>query len=132
MLSSRSRSPGIASDVTATMGSAASSARAADLADDRLAAAARDLHVEQQQVRRDRRQSRARFVDRRRLHHLVPAQRQEVVDQEPVEGVVLDDQDARRRDRSLRGQYSSVLFAICDFDGQGPAQGRIRQITDLT
>ena len=74
MLSSRSRSPGIASDVTATIGSAARSAPLAHLADDRLAAAARDLHVEQQQVGRRRRQHGARLVDGRRLHHLVPAQ----------------------------------------------------------
>ena len=97
MLSSRSRSPGIASDVTATIGRSARSGRLLHLADDRLAAAARDLHVEQQQVRAHRGQHRARLVHRRRLEHLVTAQLQDVVDQQPIERVVLDDEDARRR-----------------------------------
>ncbi len=50
MLSSRSRSPGIASEVTATIGRLGELAPLAHLANDRLAAAARDLHVEQQQI----------------------------------------------------------------------------------
>src|SRR5262245_29528883 len=92
----------------------------ADLADDRLAATARDLHVEQQEIGTQRRQRVARLVNRRRLQHLVPAQLENVVNQQTIERVVLDDQDAGRRNRTLR---CCVFFSLLRH--LGPARGGV-------
>ena len=101
MLSSRSRSPGIASDVTATIGRSASSRALADLADDRLAAAARNLHVEQQQIGRAPTPAPARASSTVAASTTSwPRSSRRSCNQQPIEGVVLDDQNAGRRDRA--------------------------------
>src|SRR6185369_10964489 len=75
----------------------------ADLPDDGLTAAARDLHVEQQQVGPERCQRATRLLDRRRLADRVPPQLEHVVNEQPVELVVLDDEDAGGRSGALGG-----------------------------
>ena len=57
--------------------------------------AARNLNVQQQQIEPAGVQGTPGFVDCRRLHHLVTAQLDEIVQQQPIEGVVLHDQDTR-------------------------------------
>ena len=83
------------------MGRSASVGALAHLADHRLAAAARDLHVEQQEIEPRGVERAPRLVDGGRLDDLVAAQLEEVVQQQPVERVVLDDQDPGAP-RSLR------------------------------
>src|SRR5579871_3319411 len=77
------------------------------VANHRLGAAARDLHVEQQQVERLGVERAPGLVDGGRLDHLVPAQLEQIVHQQPVERVVLDDENAGARG-SVLGERISV------------------------
>ena len=90
-----------------------------------LGAAPRNLHVEQQQIRPISGQHRERLVHIRGLQHLVASEHQQVVDEEPIEPVVLDDQNAGRGDRAL-GRPIFVGFGHAEPAGRRGATSGLR------
>src|SRR5450631_966171 len=65
-------------------------------------AAAGNLDVQQQQIEPAGVERAPGLVDRRRFHHLVAAQLQEIVQQQPVERVVLDDERSEEHTSELQ------------------------------